>query len=114
MGKFTKRQKRKVIKTIIKNKEAGRIHLEMDLGFLKEQHNNIFSMSEEEMRKKKQEIEFKIKKKTVSDTEKGDIVILDRQINKYSSIKEQYGKTEDELKLMNSYLKFLHNQKDNA
>ena len=107
MKKFTKRKRKAVIKAIIKNKEANKIHLEMDLAFLKKSHDSIFKMTEEELRNKKQEIEFKVKNKTANDTEKGDLVIYNRQINKYTSIKTQYGKTEDELGLMNSYLNFL-------
>jgi len=98
----------KVIKTIgkkvfilkeLRRKQNAKYHLEMDLEFLNKEHDNIFDWTEDKMR---EELEKARKKHKVEKVKE-----LERMINKYDSIKGIYGKTKDELALVDKYIDFL-------
>ena len=96
-----------IVQKIIRQKYEALYNLESDVNFLKSKNDSIFSMSEEQMRKKMQELEFKSNNKTISEKEKVELAELPNKINKYTSIKGIYSKTEEELVLVNEYIKFL-------
>ena len=92
---------------MIRDKYFALYHLEADLGFLEETNDKVFTMTEEEMRKKKAELEFKTSNKTISDKEKAELVEIEGNINKYTEIKGVQVNTRAELLLVKKYIEFL-------
>jgi hypothetical protein len=101
-----------VKRQITMSKYKALYNLESDLSFLQSQHDKVFKLSEEEMRNRMQELEFKKKKSSISDEELKEYEELPRTINKYDSIKGIFGKTQDEITLVKSYINFLENKKN--
>jgi len=83
----------------LRRKNRARNHLEMDLAFLNKEHDNIFDWTEDKMREELEKARKRNKKEKVEE--------LQRMINKYDSVKGIYGKTKDELRLVNKYIDFL-------
>lgn len=96
-----------VQKKLLRQKYYALYSLESDLGFLLESNDSIFSMTEDQMRKKMQELEFKRNNKTISDKEKSELAELQIKINKYTSIKGIKVDTENELELVKKYIDYL-------
>lgn len=92
---------------MIRDKYFALYHLEADLGFLEETNDKVFTMTEEEMRKKKAELEFKTSNKTISDEGKAELVEIEGNINKYTEIKGVQVNTRAELGLVKKYIKYL-------
>jgi hypothetical protein len=92
-------------------KTKAKWHIEQDIAFLTNENNTIFDKTEEQLREELEQLRLKITKhKDSADKVKDEIVQageLERQINKYDSIKATYGKSGDELKLITKYLAFL-------
>jgi len=95
------------------NRYKAKYHLENELDFLEKSNNTVFDKTEDELRAEREEVEKRVNKldiakQTQKATElKERLNEIDRIINRYTSIKQIYGKTEDELKLMNAYIKHL-------
>jgi len=96
-----------VEKKLIRQKYYALYSLEKDLGFLVESNDKIFSQTEEQMRKRMQELEFKRSNKTISEKGKVELAELPGKINKYTSIKKIKVDTEQELTLVKKYIKYL-------
>ena len=97
---------------MIRDKYFALYHLEADLGFLEETNDKVFTMTEEEMRKKKAELEFKTSNKTISDEGKAELVEIEGNINKYTEIKGVQVNTRAELGLVKKYIRYLESNKD--
>lgn len=81
---------------LYRKKTLAKWHLEQDIKFLTKEYDNIFDKTEEELRN-----EMAAEK----DLEKKED--LQRQINKYASVKGIFGGSSDELNLLNKYLNFI-------
>ena len=100
-------QKFIIKRNIVKQKYIALYNLEADLGFLEETNDKVFNMTEEEMRKKKEGLEFKVNNKTISDEDKLELEDIESKINKYTEIKGVQVNTRAELDLVKKYIKFL-------
>jgi len=89
----------------------AKYHLEADLAFLTTSHNTIFEKTEEELRAEREETEKRLGRLGQNSNKvnelKERLVEIDRFLNRYGVIKNTYGKTEDELKLINTYINYL-------
>jgi len=97
---MTKHKRKVYIKRLIKQKEQGLVHLELDLDFINKEHNDIMSINEEQLRSNLE--------KANKENNKKEIMKLEGQLGSYKSIKGIHTKTKSELVLMTKYIKYLH------
>jgi hypothetical protein len=95
------------------NRYKAKYHLENELDFLKKSNDTVFDKTEEELRVEREDVEKRMNKLDVAKQTqkaielKAELNEIDLIINRYTSIKTIYGKTEHELILMNAYIKHL-------
>ena len=92
-------KKKWFLKKLIKQKEKGKLHLELDLDFIQRSYKDVFQMSEDELREKLAEAKKKKQKKTAAK--------LEIQLNKYNEVKRIFIKTQSELELITKYVFYL-------
>ena len=96
---MTNHKRRVYIKKLIKQKEQGKVHLELDLDFIKDEHKDILSLNEDQLRQN-------LEKAHKSDNKK-EVMKIEDQLGVYKNIRKIYDRTKNELGLMTKYIKYL-------